>query len=185
MLHFFKENSYHIVKCLLNQIAMTMFGLMVAFATLQNETLLLLGSLVAVGLYLVITYYMFWDMGGTDRIREDGGRRTKTPLRGFAVAMIANIPNLILAILLLATSAAGKTSEAAGGVFAVCNLLARGFEAMYLGLIVLYSPYNPIAFLLIVFPVPFVAWFGYFLGHRNFRIGSLFGIKPNTKNETR
>ena len=185
MLNFLKENSYHIVKCLLNQIAMTLFGLMVAFATLQNETLLLIGSLCAVLLYLVITYYMFWEMGGKDLIHEESGRRRPTPLRGLLVALTASIPNIILGVLVVATKSAALTSEAAGNIQFVANLLARGLEAMYLGLIVLYSPNNPIAFLLIVLPLLFVAGFAYYLGHRNFRIGSLFGIKANTKNETR
>ena len=43
MKEFWKANSYNIVKCFLNQIAITMFGLMIAFATMQNETMLLIG----------------------------------------------------------------------------------------------------------------------------------------------
>ncbi len=185
MLQFLKDNSYHVVKCLLNQIAIMMLGLMLSFATWQNETMLLLGSLFSTIFYLFLTYYMFWEIGGKDRIRVDNGTQKKTLWKGLAVSMIANIPNLILAILILATHHAAETSVTAGNIYFVCSTLARGLESMYLGLIQLYSPYNPIAFLLIVFPAPIVAEIAYLFGHNNFRIAGLFGIKQNLKNETR
>ncbi len=185
MLHFLKENSYTIVKCLVNQLAMTMFGMMLCLATQKHETLLLISSLMAVALYLFLAYYMFWEIGGKDRIAEDGGRRRPTPWRGAAVAAIANIPNLILAILVLATYSSAATVTTAANVYFIANILARGLQGMYLGLIVLFSPNNPIAFLLICLPIPVVAAVGYALGHRNFRILGLFGIKQNVKDETR
>ena len=185
MLQFLKDNSYNFVKCILNQVAITMFGLMLAFATLQNETLLLLSSLFSIAFYLFLTYYMFWEIGGKDRIKEDTGRRKKTPLRGFLVCLTANIPNLIMGLIVVLTKNAAATNEVAGNIYMVVNMLARGLEAMYLGLITLYSPYNPIAFLLICFPAPIIAGIAYLLGNHNFRIAGLFGIKPNLKDETK
>ncbi|MCQ2432477.1 MAG: hypothetical protein MJ175_07735 [Clostridia bacterium] len=184
-MQFLKENSYNIVKCLLNQIAMMLFGLMLALAAWQNQTLPLCASLFSVACYLFLAYQMFWELGGKDRIRVDGGRAQPALWKGFAVSAIANIPNLILGILLVATHNAAMSNETAGNIYAVCNFLARGVEAMYLGLIQLYSPYNPIAFILIVFPVIVVAGAAYIIGHKNFRILGLFGIKPNLKDETR
>ena len=185
MKEFWKANSYNIIKCLLNQIAITMFGLMIAFATMQNETLLLVGSLFSIGFYLFLTYYMFWEIGGKDRIQEDAGRRKKTPIRGLLVSLISYIPMIIMAIILLAVHPFTQTSEAAGNAFMIVNMLTRFLHAMYLGLITLYSPNNQIAWLLICLPAPVVAQIGYMLGNRNFRILGLFGIKPNLKDETR
>ena len=185
MKEFWKSNSYNIVKCFLNQIAITMFGLMIAFATMQNETFLLVGSLFSIGFYLFLTYYMFWEIGGKDRIQEDSGRRQKTPLRGLIVSLIAYIPMILMAILLLVTYPYGETLESAGNLYMVINMLTRFLHAMYLGLATLYSPENPIVWLLVCLPMPVVAQFGYMLGNRNFRILGLFGIKPNLKDETR
>ena len=185
MKQFWKDNSYNIVKCLLNQIAITMFGLMIAFATTESETMLLLGSLFSIGFYLFLTYYMFWEIGGKDRIFEDAGRRRKTPARGFLVAFIAGLPMLLMAIVLLIAHPYTETVETAGNLYMVLNMLTRGLHAMYLGLVQLYSPYNPIAWLLVCFPAPIVAQAAYMLGNRNFRILGLLGIKPNLKDETR
>lgn len=182
---FLKENSYNIVKCLLNQVAVMLLGLMLAFATWQNKTLLLLASLFSIAFYLFITYYMFWEIGGKDRIRVDGGRQKPQLWKGFAICMTANLLNLLLAVLLLATYRAAETNGTAADIYAVCNILARGFESMYLGLIQTVCPEHPIIFLLIVFPAPIVAEIAYLFGHRNFRIAGLFGIKQNLKDETR
>lgn len=185
MKQFFKENSYNFVKCILNQVAITMFGLMLAFATIQKETYLLLSSLFSIAFYLFLTYYMFWEIGGKDRIAEDSGRKKKTPWKGFLICLVANIPNILMGLIICFTKTAGMTYKFAGNIYVVVNMLARAFEAMYLGLIQLYSPNNPIAFLLICLPAPIMAEFAYILGNHNFRISGLFGIKPNTKNQTK
>ena len=185
LLQFFKNNSYNIIKCLLNQIAITMFGLMIAFATAQSNTMILIGSLFSVGFYLFLTYYMFWEIGGRDRIAEDSGRWAKTPLRGLLVSGTATLPMLICAIILLFSYPYTGTYEQAGNLYIVVNTLTRMLHAMYLGLAQLYSPYNPIIWLLACLPAPITAQLGYMLGNRNFRILSLIGIKPNFKDETR
>ncbi len=185
MKEFWKSNSYNIVKCLLNQVAITMFGLMIAFATMQNETMLLVGSMFSIGFYLFLTYYMFWEIGGKDRIQEDSGRRQKTPVRGLIVSLIAYLPMILMAILLLITYPYGQTNGVAATTYMIVNMLTRFLHAMYLGLATLYSPENPIVWLLVCLPMPVVAQVGYMLGNRNFRILGLFGIKPNLKDETR
>ena len=185
MKEFWKANSYNIIKCLLNQIAITMFGLMIAFATTQSETMLLIGSLFSIGFYLFLTYYMFWEIGGKDRIQEDSGRRQKTPVRGLVISLISYIPMFLMAILMLIIHPYTNTVEAAGNTFTIINMLTRFLHAMYLGLAQLYSPNTPIVWLLVCFPAPVVAQVGYMLGNRNFRILGLFGIKPNLKDETR
>ena len=190
MKQFFSENSYYIVRCLINQIVMALFGVMVAFATLNNEVILLIGGILAAGLYLVLFYFMFWEVGGKDRIAEDAGRRTPTPLRAVLVSLIANVPNLIIAALLVVSGTNGQANESWGNTYAVCTVLARGLQGMYLGIIsftehkldLVLPAYT---FLLTTIPAVFSCWLGYFLGHRNFRIAGLFGIKPNTKDQTK
>ncbi len=185
MLQFLKQNSYTIVKCILNQIAIAMLGLMVAFATARNETFLLIGSLFSIAFYLYLMYYMFWEIGGKDRIYEDSDKKTKTPLRAFWICLIANIPNIILAVLVIATRPFAETSEIAANTYFISNILSRALHGMYVGLIQLYSPYNPIGLFLVILPAPIISQIAYMFGNRNFRILGLFGIKQNLRDELR
>ena len=200
MKNFLSKHSYDFVRILLVQSMIGgFFGFALAIAVTgivtQNsetgsagatsETLLLITSVCAIIFYLFLIYVQIWEIGGKDRILEDGGRRQKTPLRGLIVSLIAYIPMILMAILLLVTYPYGETMESAGNLYMVINMLTRFLHAMYLGLAPLYSPENPIVWLLVCLPMPVVAQFGYMLGNRNFRILGLFGIKPNLKDETR
>lgn len=53
---FIKENSYNMFKMFLDQIAMTVFGTMLSFATLKNEGLLLASSIFSILFYLMLLY---------------------------------------------------------------------------------------------------------------------------------
>ncbi|MBQ4289654.1 MAG: hypothetical protein II719_00500 [Clostridia bacterium] len=197
MKQFFSENLYYIVRCLINQIVMALFGVMVAFATLNNDPILLVGGILAAGLYLVLFYFMFWEVGGKDRIAEDAGRRTPTPQRAVLVSLIANVPNLIIAALLVISGFNGQANESWGNTYAVCTVLARGLQGMYLGIISFTEHRMALAlgvenyvlptfiFFLTTIPAVVSCWLGYFLGHRNFRIAGIFGIKPNTRDQTK
>ena len=56
MIGFLKENSYSMVKMFVNQIAMTVFGTMLALATAGNPTLLLCSSIFSILFYLFLVY---------------------------------------------------------------------------------------------------------------------------------
>ena len=58
-MRFFKENSYEVVRLMLYQFAMAVFGSVLTFATLMSSDgefnlLTLVASILAVGLYLYI-----------------------------------------------------------------------------------------------------------------------------------
>lgn len=193
MFSFMKENSYIIVKMILNQFGMAVFGLMLAFATSSNETLLLITGLFSAFFYLFLQYTVMWEEGAKYQIRVDGGRAPYRPLNGLYMSLCANIPNIILAVLILVGyffgRADGMGMEWAANLNVVASTIARFWEAMYLGLIQLYSPYNPIAFALVILPALFVSTMSYYLGIKQFRFSSLFklnqpqpaGKKTNSK----
>ena len=168
---------------IVNQVAITMFGLMLSFATTKNDTLLLLSGILSAGMYLFLLYNMCWEEGAKDKIKVDAGRQKKEPFKALFNSLIANILNIILGVVIIVSDLLENTGKIAIDIFNVSSVLARFIEAMYLGIIsylenVLIKGAIPtVMFLAIVIPALVASHLGYTLGHRNFRILSLFGIK--------
>ncbi len=188
MINFIKENSYSMVKMFINQLGMTIFGTMLALSTGSNNSLLLASSIFSVLFYMFLVYSVGWELGAKDKIRVDSGRMREFPSKGFFIALGANLPNLILAVLIGfgAIISNGFDAKWAGNLSMVCNAIARLIQGMYLGIIKLLgdSLFEKATildtwwwFIIITFPALFVGWLSYFLGSKNFRILSIFGIK--------
>jgi hypothetical protein len=167
-----------------NQLGMTIFGLVLAIATSQNETLMLLTSIFSICFYMFLLYSMSWENGVSDKIRVDTGRVQAKPYKFFAISFAANILNLILGVLavigyILIDKSAEKwvSPEWAVNLYSVCNAIARFIQAMYLGIVQYFTPNNPVSLVLIVFPAIAVCGFGYILGLRGYSIRNIFGIK--------
>lgn len=130
---FLKENSYSGVKIFLTQIVMSFFGTMLAIATLKNASLLLWSSVFSVVFQLAIVYTIGWDIGARDKIKIDGHRMRPMPSKGFLIALIANAPNLLLAVLMgLGVLIDTKGSQV---MSLVCNAIARLINGSFLGII--------------------------------------------------
>ena len=130
---FLKENSYSSVKIFLTQIVMSFFGTMLAIATLKNASLLLWSSVFSVVFQLAIVYTIGWDIGARDKIKIDGRRMRPMPSKGFLIALIANAPNLLLAVLMgLGVLIDTKGSQV---MSLVCNAIARLINGSFLGII--------------------------------------------------
>ncbi len=190
MLKFIKDNSFEMVKLFISQIAMTVFGTMLTLATSQNPTLLLCASIFSILFYMVLIYTQVWELGAKDKIRVDSGRMAYRPAKGFWLGFGANVPNLLLALLMGLGVLVGGTlgMEWGGNMSVVCNAVARLVEGMYLGVIttlekLLYGGASIEKvwwwFIIITLPAMLVSWFGYTMGLKNIRIGSIFGISPN------
>ncbi len=184
MKDFWSENSKIIGKLILNQFGATFLGLMLLLAaysvTTQKEWLMPLASCLAVFFYLYLIYNVMWERGGRDRIKIDGGRAVRKPLTGLWISLIANIPNFILAILVLVSSPFAEAHEWAGNMNLIGRALCLLWEGMYQGLVVHFSPKNPIIFLLMILPAIFVCTFSYLIGLSNIRIFS-FAAKHRKK----
>ena len=186
---FFKDNSYDIVRLLINQIGITIFSfaLMAAIGAIEDpstySTVLISASVFATGFYLVLIYTVGWECGAKDKIRIDGGRLAPMPHKGALMALIANIPNFVFTLVAIICMAVYMTTGGEGlySAFALFNLFFRFIEAMYLGIIqAIFSGFSYDANLQYLlesigfFVAPLLAvlatHLGYYLGSKNLRI---------------
>ncbi len=185
MKEFWSENSKIISKLLLNQFGATFFGLMIVAAASaaksQKAWLMLFASCFAAIFYVFLLYNLVWERGGRDRIKVDGGRAVAKPLTGLWISLCANIPNFILAALVLISDPFKASYEWAGNMNLISRALCLLWEGMYAGIVSYFSPNNPIIHLLYIFPAIFVTTLGYLLGFSNKRILSIFELKQPKK----
>ena len=178
-----------------NQLGMTMFGLVLSMATNQNDTLFLLSSIFAVIFYLVLLYTMTWDIGYAEKIRIDGKRLEYRPLKGLWISLCANIGNIILGILITASYYSATTfitnpatgsfypsaPDAAVNVYGVSLTIANLFEGMYSGIISTYFLNYPWIYILITVPALLTCMLAYIMGVKGKRFTKLVG--PDDKKE--
>lgn len=176
MIRFFKDHSKIICRLLLYQFGAAFLGITVSFVTAQSNTAVdLLGSIFAITFYLVLIYMVMWEEGAKERIKIDGGRAPYKPLKGLSLSLFANIPNVIIAVMILIGFIFGRKDGPFAfswgtSIYAVFRMIALIWESMFNGIVRLYSPRNPAIFFIIVFPALGVCTLGYFLGLRNRRI---------------
>lgn len=172
MLLFLKKHSYDIVKMLLNQFAISIFGNALALATGETQQgLRIATSVFSVLFYLFLIYVMMWDLGAKDAHHLEKKESGYTHLAGFYISLSASVLNFIFAVLIML----GTLIPAMGNVGGVAKLLALLFEGMYTGLLAIpvgSVPLNNIWILYFLLPIPLVltATVAYFAGSKNFKI---------------
>ncbi|MBR6708604.1 MAG: hypothetical protein IKL84_02875 [Clostridia bacterium] len=181
---FLKDYSYYIVRMFIYQIAIAIFGLTLAIATGISENFMLQFwcSTFAILFYLFLICSTIWEVGASDRIRVDAGRAQASPLRGLYMSLFANLPNLILAVIILICAPFSADQLWAGNTVAVVKLIALLIEGMYTGLLavdVAGAPLNTYSwtFLAIIVPALLASTLSYLAGLKNFRIASIFGMR--------
>lgn len=196
MKNFFKDGFDLIIKMLVTQLGMTIFGTMLLFTAYAMPNSLtrvdgkitsfgstfLVVSLLATALYLYILYTHTWDKGARDRIKVDGSRMEKQIYKGLYISLVANSVNIILGLILCGTyylfDFNGSPVFWAYQLYGSANGIARAIQGMYTGLILYISPnvsdVPPYIFLLIVLPAVFISSLGYYRGFNNKRL-----FKPN------
>ncbi|MBR7032355.1 MAG: hypothetical protein IKI03_01830 [Clostridia bacterium] len=186
MKSFWKENSKTISRLWLYQFAAAFMGIILSFVSSNlAQIFTLLFGIVTVMFYLCLIYMVMWEAGATEKIRIDGGRAEYKPLRGLYISLFANIPNFILFILILIGYVFGNKSGAfrmewGGNLYVVAKSAALIWESMYNSFVTLYSPNNPVIFLLMILPSLAVCTVGYVLGLKNFKIlGGKFALGKN------
>lgn len=188
MIKFIKDNSYLIFKMMVNQLGMMMFGMVLAMATSNNDPLLLATSIFSVLFYMTLLYMMCWEYGSKEKVRVDHGRLPLVPLKGFYMSLCANVVNMLLAVTLFigyfnVTDMGAFQPEWAFNLYMISRMFAMFIQAMYMGLISLYSPNNPIVFILILFPAFISSAAGYYLGVKDIRLLRLFGVKKTKSDD--
>ena len=194
MKKFFHDYSYNIVKMFVNQFAISLFGFSLTLATTQIyvdrksssgfDTLTLIVSLFAIIFYLFLNYTLAWEIGAKDRISVDSGKKPYRPHLGLILAAIANIPNLIIAVLF----AIGTIFKANSMIFIV-RFIGTLIQGMYFGIITAislpiggeYVQLNSLwpTFFLITVPAMLTSWLAYFWGFKEFRLLSTIFNKSN------
>ena len=172
---FWKDNSYIIVKLILNQVAMMVFALMVQSAFLANVTLKVVASVFSVLFYLFLVATVVYEVGAQDFIRIEAGRMKPQPYRGLWIGLCSGAVNIILGIIIYVSFLFEAPGNTAAGVNAVCVVIANFWQAMYLGLINTFMPENNLSYILITLPALFVCTLVYYLAQKgaiSFNLGT-------------
>ena len=199
-------HGYTVAKLYINQIVMSVFGLMIITASsTQGDWLIFLASLLAVGMYLFIIYSMMWDEGAkaaskTLKAEDAGVKKIKTPLItilfGSAFNIICSIFYTIFKIYITVENISEGFPTFCGNIIGLIIKLTNGiyigFEALLFpnpnaGLpadeIVAVAPMltPPYYYFLILIPLFAVGIFAYYLGGSEISIMKRLGFNPKEK----
>lgn len=199
MREFFKKNGKSVIMLYVNQIAMSVFGLMVIGAAgLQEGNLLLfLASVLSIGLYLYIIYSMMWEAGAkaaakTLKAEDAGVKKIETP---FFIVMFGSAFNIVCYVIYTVSKIYASVNNltegnavVAGGMMEIIikmtNSIYMGFEAiLYTGNAVMRTP--PYYFFLTLIPLFVVGIVAYYLGASEISIMRQLGFKPKHKPTTK
>lgn len=187
MKDFFSRYSYGIIKMFVNQFAISLFGsvLAMAMAAVGNDILTLIVSIFAIIFYLYLIYAMTWEIGAKDKISVDVGKKEYRPFTGLLMALVANIPNFIIAIVYTIAYPMMNTAAWAGNMAAVARLASIVIQGMYLGSISsisiggTYMNHIWWTYFLIIVPSLAISFVAYYLGHKDFRFFAALSQKKN------
>lgn len=198
---FWKEHSYHIVKLFVNQIGLSVFGLVLFTAAVatNNQVFILIASIFSTLFYLALVYSMVWEIGAKDKIRLDAQRLVYDKYTGLKIGLMASIPNIILVFILnvsyfLGNIKTGLGLEWAGNIYLIANAVLRlimsfltGINVYILpespnveGAVMLDSLINPVFYVAAILPMILISFFAYILGAHDI---SLFTKKKTDKNK--
>ena len=165
---FFKKYSYIIVKLFLNQFAISLFGIGLAFASSYagNNGLLLITSIGSVIFYLFLEYAIIWEVGAKDGITATSRHTSRGLWRGFVLSVCANALNLIAALMVFTKVFTGAENQ----VSAVGQFIAMFLQGMFQGILsqrVGGAQLNDFwwVYFLILLPAVLVTGLGYIVGN--------------------
>lgn len=188
--YFLKDNSYTVVKLLVYQLGMTIFGSCISMAVQSSRPLLLATGIFATLFFVYLIYSALWEIGAKDKIRTDAGRLLPRPLFGLHAALLAGMPNYILLTLMLIGFFFGRGEnglEWAGNLFVVTQVIFKILNGMYIGIIRFFLPdgavvsaLNLTLCLCTVLPALLAAHIGYTIGAHGKTFLGLLGLKRKT-----
>ena len=175
---FFHDYLYTSIKMLVDQLAISIFGLVLVLAALaaSNTALSIIVSIFAIWFYLFLVYTMLWEVGAKDRISVDVGKKPYRPHTGLWISLVANIPNLLVALLYAIGAPFMATHAWAGSMNAALMTTSALSEGMYRGLLSVITTSGVAlykfwwSYFLIILPSLITAWIAYFAGFKNFRL---------------
>ena len=186
MKDFFQRYSYQSVRLLLNQVAIGIFGFVLALVAAKMEpegvrTAALLGvGCFATLFFLFLQFASTWKGGAEDRVSIDLGKRKKDALVPLKIWLLANSVSLLLAFLI--SLGLWFNVEFLGNVGYVAQLIKYIIDGMYLSLLAVKVggvPLHDFWFMhfLTTLPALAVIYASYFCGLNNINFGGLFSSK--------
>ena len=172
---FFSENKKRIFKLMLTHLAMTIFGMMVFIPfnkdDMSMKAFLIIGSAVAILLYMFLIDVDMWYVGAEDKLRVDAGRQKWNAGKGFLIGLFAELPSIVIGVVYAVISMLYAYYQAypAGTFWGKSVIITWGgtfiWEGMYHGFSrVVLGGWIPLFYLLIpLLPVAF-AGLTYWLG---------------------
>jgi len=181
VLSVFRNEGAIVRKLIGYQFASAIVGSMLSTASMSVKWLNCLTSVLAVLLYCYFIYTAVWDHGAKDRLKVDGGRKSKDMSLGFKIALCANLPNIILGVLAVVLCAVGTFTQTvwSGSAGTIVVFVARLWQAMYNGIIAFLIPVglegwgfvlSTLIYVVISAPAILVGYIAYSMGYRNIRI---------------
>ncbi len=187
MKEFFKRYSYESVHLFLNQVAIGLFGLVLALAAgmADNAALKIVTSVFSILFFLFLQFSSTWRVGAEDRVSVDLGKRKRDLLVPVKMWLLANSLNLLLALLIslgLWFSDVAAFSSI-GGVATVIKYIIEGMYTGVLSINVGGAPLNTLWFMhfLTTLPALIVIYASYLCGLNNVNFGGLFS--PSAANK--
>ncbi len=169
MREFLKKYSYSAVKLFVSQMAISLFGLVLAIACAKlGKSMQIVTSVGAVVFYLFLIYTSMWEIGSKDKFGIDYGKFEANSLTGLYIGLIANVLNILLAVLVTIGLTLGN-----GGLLsklgALCGTIAIFIEGMYSGILSVHiggAPLNSfwISYFIITIPAIATSAFAYYAG---------------------
>ncbi len=189
MKEFLNNYSYSAVKMFVNQFAISIFGAVLSMATtaIENNTLSIVVGICAIVFYLFLIYTLTWEIGAKDRISVDIKKKKKNVHIGLLIALLANVPNMLIALAYSIGYPYMGAHEWAGNMCAVVRLFSLLLQGMYVGVtssITLGSQtlnFYPLTYVVIILPALVISWIAYMFGFNNKRFTSLFTYQDPTK----
>ncbi len=182
MKDFFRNSFDLILKHIISQLGMTIFGITIVltavFVAGKESPWILAATGLAVTLYLFLIYVHTWEFAAKEKIKIDGGRMKYNSFKGLYIALISNAVNIILALFMClgyyVYILTEKTAYWAGQMFGITNIIARALNGMYNGALVYLFPSAdatpPYMFLIIVIPALITSFLAYYFGVHNKRL---------------
>ena len=179
MKKFLEKYSYQCVTLFVNQIAISLFAISLAFAAgmAKNDTLKIVTSIISVMFLLFIDFTAAWKLGAEDRLSVDLGNAKRDISVPLKVWLLSSSVNLLLAVLYTV----GALVEPLAGL-RVCSVIALLIHGEYMGILSLAVggvTLNTLWFMYFIITLPMLAtvFIAYLLGLKNIGFSKVFSPK--------
>ena len=164
----FSDPKYETAKLFMNQIVLSVFGLVTVMATSASVPLMIVCTVIGIGLYVFLIYNMMWEIGARDRLRADAGRFEYSAFKPVRMALLAGIPNFLFGALCLLSLIPNTVCE---NIARISSIVCKLLWGQYLGTVKLIGMLeNPFVWLVVALIAVLVTALGYNAGFRGFSL---------------